>query len=118
MEAKKRIKRVAVYLRKSRNNEGEETEEALAKHRKCLLDIAEKNNWEFKSFQEFGSSMDENRPEYQKMICEIKENLFDAVLSVNLARVSWAFSIMFFFIVVYHEFNLDIKTSYGILLFL
>ncbi|CCU56850.1 hypothetical protein [Bacillus subtilis] len=42
MEAKKRIKRVAVYLRKSRNNEGEETEETLAKHRKRLLDIAEK----------------------------------------------------------------------------
>lgn len=88
MELKERIKRVAIYLRKSRNNEGEETEETLAKHRKRLLDIAEKNNWEFKLFQEVGSSMDENRPEYQKMICEIKENLFDAVLSVNLARVT------------------------------
>ncbi|PKJ57650.1 recombinase family protein [Bacillus sp. SN32] len=82
------MKRVAIYLRKSRNNEGEETEETLAKHRKRLLDIAEKNNWESKLFQEVGSSMDENRPEYQKMICEIKENLFDAVLSVNLARVT------------------------------
>ncbi|MGG1336609.1 recombinase family protein [Bacillus subtilis] len=88
MEIKNRINRVAIYLRKSRNNEGEETEETLAKHRKRLLDIAEKNNWESKLFQEVGSSMDENRPEYQKMICEIKENLFDAVLSVNLARVT------------------------------
>ncbi|WP_308399951.1 recombinase family protein [Bacillus halotolerans] len=88
MGLKERIKRVAIYLRKSRNNEGEETEETLAKHRKRLLDIAEKNNWECKLFQEVGSSMDENRPEYQKMICEIKENLFDAVLSVNLARVT------------------------------
>ncbi len=42
MELKERIKRVAIYLRKSRNNEGEETEETLAKHRKRLLDIAEK----------------------------------------------------------------------------
>ncbi len=88
MELKDSIKRVAIYLRKSRNNEGEETEDTLAKHRKRLLDIAEKNNWEIKLFQEVGSSMDENRPEYQKMICEIKENLFDAVLSVNLARVT------------------------------
>ncbi|MCP9301204.1 recombinase family protein [Bacillus halotolerans] len=85
MELKDKIKRVAIYLRKSRNNEGEET---LAKHRKRLLDIAKKYNWETKLFQEVGSSMDENRPEYQKMICEIKENLFDAVLSVNLSRVT------------------------------
>ncbi|MCC8354683.1 hypothetical protein [Bacillus sp. AF23] len=42
MELKEKIKRVAIYLRKSRNNEGEETEETLAKHRKRLLDIAEK----------------------------------------------------------------------------
>ncbi|MEC1543417.1 hypothetical protein [Bacillus halotolerans] len=42
MELKDKIKRVAIYLRKSRNNEGEETEETLAKHRKRLLDIAEK----------------------------------------------------------------------------
>ncbi|MFP3636097.1 recombinase family protein [Bacillus sp. SIMBA_033] len=88
MELKDKIKRVAIYLRKSRNNEGEETEKTLAKHRKCLLDIAEKNNWESKLFQEVGSSMDENRSEYQKMICEIKENLFDAVLSVNLTHVT------------------------------
>ncbi|MEW5066173.1 recombinase family protein, partial [Bacillus subtilis] len=88
MTLHERITRIAIYLRKSRNNEGEETEETLAKHRKRLLDIAEKYNWEIKLFQEVGSSMDENRPEYQKMICEIKEGLFDAVLSVNLARVT------------------------------
>lgn len=34
MEHEHRIRRVAIYLRKSRNNEGEETEETLAKHRK------------------------------------------------------------------------------------
>ncbi|MCY8009842.1 hypothetical protein MOJ76_16270 [Bacillus haynesii] len=45
MDLKERIKRVAIYLRKSRNNEGEESEETLAKHRKRLLDIAKKNNW-------------------------------------------------------------------------
>ncbi|MDU0812589.1 hypothetical protein P9738_04340 [Bacillus siamensis] len=49
MELKNKIKRVAIYLRKSRNKEGEETEETLAKHRKRLLDIAHKNNWQFES---------------------------------------------------------------------
>ncbi|VCT97276.1 hypothetical protein AIDNDMCJ_09185 [Bacillus safensis] len=52
MEHEHRIRQVAKYLRKSRNNEGEETEETLAKHRKRLLDISEKNNSEIKLFQE------------------------------------------------------------------
>ncbi|WP_283154121.1 recombinase family protein [Guptibacillus hwajinpoensis] len=83
-----RIKRVAIYLRKSRNNEGEETEETLQKHRKRLSDIAEKNNWKYELFQEVGSSMNENRPEYIRMLDDLNSGLFDAVLSVNLARVT------------------------------
>ncbi|MCX2810557.1 recombinase family protein [Bacillus sp. ChL18] len=88
MELKNKIKRVAIYLRKSRNKEGEETEETLAKHRKRLLDIAHKNNWQYEIFQEVGSSMDEMRPEYQRMINKLTDGIFDAVLSVNLARVT------------------------------
>ncbi|MGW7761032.1 recombinase family protein [Bacillus velezensis] len=83
-----RIKRVAIYLRKSRNNEGEETEETLAKHRTRLLDIAHKNNWKYEMFQEVGSSMDETRPQYQLMKTKLTKGIFDAVLSVNLARVT------------------------------
>ncbi|MCY8241406.1 recombinase family protein [Bacillus haynesii] len=88
LDLKERIKRVAIYLRKSRDNEGEESDETLAKHRNRLLDIAKKNNWEYEIFQEVESSMDSNRPEYQKMIHQLKESFFDAVLSVNLARVT------------------------------
>lgn len=39
-------------------------------------------------FQEVGSSMDEMRPEYQRMINKLTDGIFDAVLSVNLARVT------------------------------
>ncbi|AJO16359.1 hypothetical protein J25TS1_34260 [Bacillus paralicheniformis] len=46
-----KIKRIAIYLRKSRNKEGEETEETLAKHRKRLIDIAIKNKWSYELFQ-------------------------------------------------------------------
>lgn len=88
LDLKERIKRVAIYLRKSRNNEGEESEETLAKHRKRLLDIAKKNNWAYEIFQEVGSSMDNNRDEYQRMIHKLNDGIFDAVLSVNLARVT------------------------------
>ena len=88
LDLKERIKRVAIYLRKSRNNEGEESEETLAKHRKRLLDIAKKNNWDYEIFQEVGSSMDNNRDEYKKMIHKLNDGIFDAVLSVNLARVT------------------------------
>ncbi|WP_317984445.1 recombinase family protein [Bacillus cabrialesii] len=68
-------------MRKSPNQEGEETEETLAKHRKRLLDIADKNNWQYEIFQEVGSSMDEMRPEYQRMINKLTDGIFDAVLS-------------------------------------
>ncbi|MDA1478027.1 recombinase family protein [Bacillus changyiensis] len=88
LNSKDQIKRVAIYLRKSRNNEGEETEETLAKHRKRLLEIAKKNNWNYEIFQEVGSSMDNNRNEYQRMIHKLNDGIFDAVLSVNLARVT------------------------------
>ncbi|MED2942849.1 recombinase family protein [Bacillus swezeyi] len=88
MDLKERIKRVAIYLRKSRDNEGEESDTTLAKHRNRLLEIAKKNNWEHEIFQEVESSMDSNRPEYRRMIHQLKEYLFDAVLSVNLARVT------------------------------
>ena len=32
--------------------------------------------------------MNENRPEYQKLLSKLSEGIFDAVLSVNLARVT------------------------------
>lgn len=88
MEDIERIKNVAIYLRKSRNNDGEETEETLQKHRKRLLDIVKKNKWGYELFQEVKSSMDSNRPEYQKMLQKLHNGYFDAVLSVNLARVT------------------------------
>ncbi|UQW98821.1 recombinase family protein [Rummeliibacillus sp. G93] len=88
MEDIERIKNVAIYLRKSRNNEGEETEETLQKHRKRLLDIVKKHKWGYELFQEVKSSMDSNRPEYQKMLKKLHNGYFDAVLSVNLARVT------------------------------
>lgn len=88
MEYRERIKSVAIYLRKSRNNEGEETEETLEKHRKRLLEIAKRNKWKYELFQEVGSSVNVNRPEYNEMLNGLNEGLFDAVLSVNLARVT------------------------------
>src|SRR5699024_10513256 len=64
------------------------TEETLQKHRNRLLDIAKRNKWKYELFQEVGSSMNENRPEYVRMIDMLQEGVFDAVLSVNLARVT------------------------------
>ncbi|WP_253182409.1 recombinase family protein [Bacillus amyloliquefaciens] len=88
LELKSRIKHVAIYLRKSRNKEGEETEETLAKHRERLIEIVNKNNWSYEIFQEVESSMDENRPQYQRLKSKLSEGFFDGVLSVNLARVT------------------------------
>ncbi|KZB89792.1 hypothetical protein A2U94_19665 [Bacillus sp. VT 712] len=83
-----KIKNVAIYLRKSRNNDGEETEATLLKHRNRLLEIANKHNWKYELFQEIGSSMNENRPKYVEMCRKLNSGIFDAVLSVNMARVT------------------------------
>lgn len=46
-----KIQRVAIYLRKSRNKDGEESEETLSNHKKRLLDIAKKTSGDMKFLQ-------------------------------------------------------------------
>ena len=76
------MKRVAVYLRKSRGDV-----EDLEKHKMQLLDICQKNNYSYDLYEEIGSSDTlEERPQMNKLLDNI--NKYSRVLVVALDRLS------------------------------
>jgi site-specific DNA recombinase len=78
------IKYVAIYLRKSRGEE-----EDLQKHQVVLTEMCKKNNWKYIEFKEIGTSDSiEMRPIIQKLLTDIEEGIFDAVLVVDYDRLS------------------------------
>ncbi|TCP69728.1 recombinase family protein [Baia soyae] len=82
MEAKKIV---AVYVRKSRE---EETEDTLQRQQSVLIDLCERNHWKYDVYKEVGSSQELDRPELQKMISRIKLFHYDAVVSADQDRLS------------------------------
>lgn len=78
------IKYVAIYLRKSR----EENNDALNKHKIVLNKIAEDNNWKTDSYEEIvsGDSIDK-RPQFQSLLEKIKQKKFDAILVHDYDRL-------------------------------
>lgn len=80
-----KIKKVAVYSRKSRP---EETEEILQRQLAILLDMCEKNEWDYEVFQEVGSSQDINRPELNKMLNKVQKYEYDAIVITDQDRLS------------------------------
>lgn len=77
----------AQYLRKSRMEEGMETEEILAKHRKALADFSARNNIHIiETYYEVvsGESL-YARPE---MLRDVENGDYDAVLCMDLDRLS------------------------------
>ena len=78
------VKDVAIYLRKSRGEE-----EDLDKHRKMLVDLCEKNKWNYQTYSEIGTSDSvEKRPQIKRLLKDISKMLFDAVLVVDIDRLS------------------------------
>lgn len=78
------IKDVAIYLRKSRGEEDD-----TQKHQDELEEMCANNNWRYTTFIEIGSSMDiEYRPELQRLLKEIKDDLYDAVAVIDKDRLS------------------------------
>jgi len=84
MPNKESIKVVALYLRKSRD---ENQEDALIKHRRRLLRICEEKGWIIKDIYEeiiTGAKL-EKRIEMQKLLSNL--HLYDAVVVVDLDRL-------------------------------
>jgi len=81
-----KIRTVAIYLRKSRDEEGTD---ALEKHRERLVEIADINQWKYTIYEEIGSSDTiEFRPQFKKLLEDIKLRLYDAVLVVHTDRLT------------------------------
>lgn len=79
------IKNVAIYLRKSR---AEETEKDLANHLNMLMGVCNKYNLKPVIYKEVKSGATiEMRPEMQRLLIDIKRNMFDAVMVVDIDRL-------------------------------
>ncbi len=81
----KKISKVAVYVRKSRPEEDEET---LNRQQSVLTDLCESNGWEYEVFREVGSSQDLDRPELQKLLKNVNLFYYDGVVVADLDRLS------------------------------
>ncbi|MDY3015358.1 MAG: recombinase family protein [Evtepia sp.] len=80
----------AQYLRKSRMEEGMDTREVLAKHQKALADYARENNIRIvETYREVvsGESL-YARPEMLRLLRDVEEGTYDAVLCMDLDRLS------------------------------
>lgn len=83
------VKDVAIYLRKSREDE-ELKEETLARHEKMLLDYCKRNKLNIvKTYKEVvsGESI-ANRPEMQKLLDDVASGLYNGVVCVEIERLS------------------------------
>lgn len=81
------IKKVAMYLRKSRRDRDTDI---LSKHRLQLTEIAEAKGYIITEYAEEAITGEKItvRPEMQKMLKDIKNKIFDAVLVVKYDRMS------------------------------
>ena len=81
---------VAIYLRKSREEDNETREETLARHERILLDYCNNNDLIIKEIYKevvSGESIS-NRPQMQLLLDDVKNNLYDGVVCVELERLS------------------------------
>lgn len=81
---------VALYLRKSREEEQETREETLARHERILTDYCERHGLTaIKKYKEVvsGESI-ANRPKMQALLYDVSSGLYDGVVVVELERLS------------------------------
>ena len=81
---------VAIYLRKSRDEENESRDVTLARHEKMLRDYCDRNDLIIKKIYKevvSGESISA-RFEMQKLLIDVKAGLFDAVVVIELERLS------------------------------
>lgn len=72
-----------IYNRKSRG-----TEEDLLKNKKEMIDYCKKNNFKFTYLEEIGSSIDEEREGYQKLIDLVNTKQYQVIVVMELSRLT------------------------------
>lgn len=81
---------VAIYLRKSRDEENESRDVTLARHEKMLRDYCERNDLIIKKIYKevvSGESISA-RYEMQRLLMDVRAGMFDAVVVIELERLS------------------------------
>ncbi|MGS0644819.1 recombinase family protein [Staphylococcus hominis] len=85
VEMESKIKRVVLYLRLSR---GEGVDD-LSTHERRLTRKCDEHNWSYEMYKEIGSgSTIKDRPVMQQLLNDVERELFDAVVVVDLDRLS------------------------------
>jgi DNA invertase Pin-like site-specific DNA recombinase len=84
------INKVALYLRKSREEENETKEETLARHEIMLKDYCKRNNLHIVAvYKEVVSGENiANRPEMQRLLEDVDAGLYSGVVCVEIERLS------------------------------
>ena len=84
------INKVALYLRKSREEENETKEETLARHEKMLYDYCKRNSLHIVAvYKEVVSGENiANRPEMQRLLEDVDAGLYSGVVCVEIERLS------------------------------
>ena len=84
------INKVALYLRKSREEENETKEETLARHEKMLYDYCKRNNLHIVAvYKEVVSGENiANRPEMQRLLEDVDAGLYNGVVCIEIERLS------------------------------
>ncbi|MEH7668974.1 recombinase family protein [Bacillus sp. JJ689] len=89
MIANENIKNVAIYLRLSRDEENKGIDRILANHRNKLTELCQQHKWKYEIFQEIASSRTiELREQLVDMLEHVKRNLYDAVVVMDVDRLS------------------------------
>lgn len=84
MDAMKKL--VTIYVRKSRLKNDDEME--IERQIQLLVEYAERNNMEYKIFDEQGDSESWNREKLQQMLSELELGIYDGVLVTEQDRLS------------------------------
>jgi len=84
------VDKVAIYLRKSRDEDNEAKEETLARHEKMLNDYCKRNKLNVVAIYKevvSGESI-ANRPEMQRLLEDVNLGLYTGVVCVEIERLS------------------------------
>lgn len=84
------VNKVAIYLRKSRDEDNEAKEETLARHEQMLTDYCKRNKLNVVAvYKEVVSGENiANRPEMQRLLEDVDQGLYTGVVCVEIERLS------------------------------
>ncbi len=107
--------KVAIYVRKSRANEGMAEKETLENQLNTVLHIAKKKKYDYEIFNEgVASSQNPERPQLNRMLKEIEKGKYNRILCTNTDRLWKDSDEAFLLYMKLGKYNVLIETEDGI----